>query len=342
MDRRLILAVAGSGKTTYILNRLDTEKRFLIVTYTENNLSHIRETIIKRFGYEPNNITIKSYFQFLIQDCYRPFLKDIVQDNGIFWRMPSEVTFRYKRDNPLFYLTREHLLYHNRIAKLCQEWKCVPQIKARIEKFYDCFLFDEIQDLGGHDFNLMLDILPSIDCVFVGDFFQHTFDTSQDGAVNKSLYNNYETYKRHWKLTGVVVDETTLSNSYRCSPTICDYVREQLKIAIYSYRSDNTQIQWIDNQEKADELYNDDNNVKLFYNRSYQYRCFAENWGKSKGLDHFEDVCIVVNTTTLRALKEGNASTLKPSTKNKLYVACTRAKRDIYFIPDSFYKKYKE
>ena len=37
MDRRIILAVAGSGKTTFLINSLNLDRRFLIVTYTENN-----------------------------------------------------------------------------------------------------------------------------------------------------------------------------------------------------------------------------------------------------------------------------------------------------------------
>ena len=50
MDRRLMLAVAGSGKTTYLINKLNLEQRFLIVTYTDNNLANIRQRIINTFG----------------------------------------------------------------------------------------------------------------------------------------------------------------------------------------------------------------------------------------------------------------------------------------------------
>ena len=77
MDRRIILAVAGSGKTTFLINKLNLDKRFLIITYTENNVAHIRSGIINRFGYMPTNINVLSFFQFLIHVCYRPFLKDI-------------------------------------------------------------------------------------------------------------------------------------------------------------------------------------------------------------------------------------------------------------------------
>lgn len=53
MDRRLMLAVAGSGKTTFLINKLNLGRRFLIVTYTDNNLANIRQRIINTFGYVP-------------------------------------------------------------------------------------------------------------------------------------------------------------------------------------------------------------------------------------------------------------------------------------------------
>ena len=150
MDRRLILAVAGSGKTTYLINSIDPSKRYLIVTYTENNLSHIRRRIVDRFGFIPDNVNLLSYFQFLFRICYRPFLKDKFNGKGITWNPPEDWT-RFKTGEE-HYLTSHRNLYHNRLAKLCLK-ECAPQIKARIEKYYDCFMIDEVQDLGGNDFN---------------------------------------------------------------------------------------------------------------------------------------------------------------------------------------------
>ncbi|KGL54644.1 helicase UvrD [Porphyromonas sp. COT-052 OH4946] len=342
MDRRLILAVAGSGKTTHLINTLNLEQRFLIVTYTDNNLANIRQRIINTFGYVPQNITLMSYFQFLIRVCYRPFLKDKVRAKGITWDMPNQETLRLKRNSPLFYLTKGKYLYHNRIAKLCLE-SCAKLIRERIEKFYDYFMVDEIQDLGGHDFNLIQAITPTtIDCLFVGDFYQHTFDTSNDGNVNKGLYQDYEKYKKIWSAIGITIDERTLSNSYRCSPTTCQLVTQQLRIQISSHRKDNTKIILIDNQDDADALFVDSEKIKLFYREANKYSCYAENWGKSKGLDKFQDVCIVLNEATLKRYNNNTLHQLNPSTRNKLYVAYTRAKRNIYCIPHVFLDKYKQ
>lgn len=47
MDKSVIFAVAGSGKTPHLVARLDEEKRFLIVTYTNSNYENLRNKIIK-------------------------------------------------------------------------------------------------------------------------------------------------------------------------------------------------------------------------------------------------------------------------------------------------------
>ena len=339
MDRRLILAVAGSGKTTFLIKKLNLAKRFLIISYTENNVTHIRKSIIAKFGYIPQNITLLTYFQFLIHICYRPFLKDKCNAKGITWKMPDIWTL-YKKGS-LHYMTPNKYLYHNRIAKLCQT-TCKDLIKDRIEKYYDCFMIDEVQDLGGHDFNLIKDIMPTkIDCLFVGDFYQHTFDTSKDGNINKNLYNNYTKYKQMWLKTGITVDEATLSNSYRCSQKVCDFVSQRLLICINSQRQDNTNITFVKNIEDANTLFHDNTKIKLFFSEAKKYRCSSENWGKSKGMDNFQDVCIILNATTLKAYKKGKLHELPASTINKLYVACTRAKGDIYFVPHIFTDKFK-
>ncbi len=64
MDSKLILAVAGSGKTRYLIESLNLEERSLIVTYTINNTENLRKRVIKKFGFMPENIRIYTYFSF--------------------------------------------------------------------------------------------------------------------------------------------------------------------------------------------------------------------------------------------------------------------------------------
>lgn len=341
MDRRLILAVAGSGKTTFLIDQLDLERKFLLVTYTDNNEQHLRLSIIRKFGYKPNNITVLTYYQFLIRICYRPYLKDAIQAKSIMWKQPPSHTMHFKRNDVRFYLSTDKLLYHNRIAKLCLD-NCAEKIKNRIERYFDCFMFDEVQDLAGHDFNLVQRILPTTkDCLMVGDFFQHTYETSVDGNVNSSLYQNFNKYLKKWNSCRIKIDSSTLQKSYRCSPTICDFVKYHLNINIESHRTDCTKIIIVRTQEEAYSLYMDNSIVKLFLLDCRKFDCFAYNWGASKGLDDFQDVCIILNKKSLNLFEKNSLESLPSVTKNKLYVACTRAKRNIYFIPHIFIDKFK-
>lgn len=341
MDKWLILAVAGAGKTTHIVNQIDLTRRFLIVTYTNNNINNLRKAIIRKFSYFPSNITLMSYYQFLLSICYNPYLKDICQAKGVCFKMPPEQTSKYKRNNKAYYITSDRYLYHNRIAKLCQQMKVCQLISNRIDKYYDCFFFDEIQDLAGHDFDLITQIIPHhTEVLFVGDYYQHTYDTSRDGNVNCNLYNDYTKYCKIWENAGLKVDVITLENSHRCSKTICDYVRNHIGINIYSNNQTESLVEFVDNQDKVDKLIGTGMPI-LFFRERNKYCCCGMNWGESKGLDDFNDVGVVLNKETLNKYNNDSLDKLAPSTKNKLYVALTRAKRNVYLIPYVFVDKYK-
>lgn len=81
--------------------------------------------------------------------------------------------------------------------------------------------------------------------------------------------------------------------------------------------------------------------MKLFYQESQRYGCYSENWRKSKGQDQHTDVCVVLNPNSYKSMNDGTLSELAPATKSKLYVACTRARGSLFFVPDVFIKKYK-
>ena len=130
MDRKLILSVAGSGKTSLLIDRLDENRRFLVVTYTDKNTDNIKRRTLRKFGYIPKNITIYTYFEFLMAVCYRPFFSDRVKAKGICWKMPDSATLTYNRSSRAFYLNKQKYLYYNRIALICS--KQTERIKKRM------------------------------------------------------------------------------------------------------------------------------------------------------------------------------------------------------------------
>ena len=87
MDKRVIFAVAGSGKTTYIVEKLDLDKHSLIITYTKSNYENIIKKIKAKFnGIFPDNIKVMTFFHFLYSFCYKPFLSDKYKTKGIIYK----------------------------------------------------------------------------------------------------------------------------------------------------------------------------------------------------------------------------------------------------------------
>ena len=339
MGKCLMLAVAGSGKTTYLISLLNLEQRFLLVTYTRNNYEHLKRSVVRKFGYFPENIKVLKYFQFVYSFCYKPFCGLANRANGITFDLPPEHT-RYQPGTDAFYRTRGGRLYYNRIAHFCKE-QCSGGIKARLDKYFDYLLIDEVQDFAGHDFNLLLSILPDrCKTICVGDFFQHTYDTSLDGNVRKSLYKSLTPYIKEWKKVGVDIDTRSLARTRRCSPEICAFV-ETLGISIQSTGEAVGSVFYIDNEEECERIINEATIPKLFLKEGNKYFCDGMNWGASKGLDHFVDVCVVLNKSSLDLYQKGRLSELNPQTKNKLYVACTRAHRHLYIMSYTWLEKYR-
>jgi superfamily I DNA/RNA helicase len=341
MDKKIILAVAGSGKTTYLVNQIPKEGRSLIITYTNSNILNLRRNIINTFGEFPNHIRLATYYSFLYSFCIQPFLMQKYKLRGLTYKLNAPMYA--KTDENKRYLTKNNRLYHNRAAKFIEIKGSCDDIKKRLEKYYRYFYIDEIQDFAGHDFELLEKISESnINILYVGDFYQHTFDTSRDGNVKQSLHNDYNKYKEKFRGMGFVVDEMTLNKSYRCSQQICNFIKNNLNINIESYKTDISEIKYIDNKMEIKKIMEDDNIIKLFRQKHYSYKCKSRNWGDCKGENQYNNICVVLNPKTLKYYMENKLHKLENGTLNKLYVAISRAHRNVYFISEEEIKDYKK
>ena len=338
MARRLVLAVAGSGKTALLIDQLDEVRRHLVIAYTTSNVAALQKRVVQRFGYCPPNITVLSYFAFLHSFCYRPFLKMKHRSVGIKFEPCSN---RFATGLARF-VDQNGRVYSNRLAKLLEFENIIPDVIRRIDKYFDQVLFDEFQDFSGHDFDLIEALAPlQARQLYVGDFFQHTFATSLDGAVNRRLHESQSGFIRKCVDIGMIVDQSSLARSHRCSPTVCEFVTNRLGIQIQSHRTDPTEVRLITHHDEAQQLFADGTVVKLFFKESYRFPCFAKNWGDCKGDDHFGSVCVVLNPGSMTAYNNGTLATLAAQTRNKLYVACTRARGNLYFVAESFFTALK-
>jgi len=343
MDKRVVFAVAGSGKTSSIIDRVNSNSRCLIITYTDNNTRHLKNRIIQKLGGIPEGVRVYSYFTFLYSFCYRPLRGYETKTKGINFNYPlPQYAQRTRKNTREHYIDKSDRLFSSRIAKLLIEFKVIPEVMQRIEKFFDLVCVDEVQDFAANDFNFICKLAKSnVEMQLMGDFYQHTFDTSRDGSTQKNLHACFDKYCEKLESAGFSIDLESLSHSYRCSPNVCSFVEEKLGIKIQSHRTDEVSVYLVDDGQKIEEIYYNNSIVKLFYQKSYAYSGNTENWGSTKGLDHYQDVCVVLNPKTFKAFNSCQLAELSSITKNKLYVACTRARKNLYFVSEKCLKKYK-
>lgn len=336
MDKRIILAVAGSGKTSLLIEKLVeenrvliVENRVLIVTYATAAKENLRRKIIEKFNYVPRNIKLYTYFEFLYGFCYQPFMALEKKTNGITYDAPPKEGATKGNEN--YYMKNDRRLYSNRLALFIKECGITEDVKARMEKYFDVFLVDEVQDFAGYDFDFLLAISAAkLQMTFVGDFFQSTFFTSKDGNKNKNLHVDYAKYKARFEKTELTVDTTSLKKSHRCSEKICEFIRKNLGIEMESASDKPGVVNFEDDPESVRALYEDPNTVKLFFKEHHNYNCYSNNWGASKGDDQYQDVCVVISEGIYEKMKK---SELEFTTRNKLYVACSRARGNLTFVP---------
>lgn len=322
--KRVINAVAGSGKTSYIVDQLLLEdKKSLILTYTTANQENIKEKIIKKFGYLPSNIFIYGYFEFLLKFIIKPLCPYPVRD--ICFEIPD---FRYTSP----FTRNKNEIFHNRMAKYILE--NLLEFKQRMDRYFDEVFIDEMQDLASDDFNWMLNLKDlEIPVTLVGDFFQSTFASSRRGNHLGNLYNNFSTYKAIIEEAGYYFDTTTLVKSHRCTSTTCDFINDNLGINIESANDTTSEILNITDVEEIKQILDNNKIKKLFYQNAGKFNVNGENWGNSKGKT-FGKVCVILNDTTYKKYVKNELSELAPQTLRKFYVACTRSSGDLYFVKE--------
>ena len=75
MADKLIIAAAGSGKTTFLVNQALSIQvgKVLITTFTEANEQEIKKKFIETNGCIPPNVTVQTWFSFLLQHGVKPY-----------------------------------------------------------------------------------------------------------------------------------------------------------------------------------------------------------------------------------------------------------------------------
>ena len=368
MDKKIIFAVAGAGKTFTICKTLDISKRNLILTYTNENVSNIIKELNKQGKYDALKVKVMTFDSFKYRYILKPYELLILDPflcsqpcNGVIFEKPPQqmVNGKYNRyyigQNKIGHYRLRYGYYCSRISKLIIYVDCqnnfLTQVIKNIGRFIDCIYIDEFQDFVGNDFDVIMKIYKEIDsCLLVGDYYQHSVKSSEQKQYNnkkKTIYEKYptkESFIQYMKEEyDVMIDDSSLSNSRRCCDAVCRFVDTKLNIRISSQKINTGKIIVV-TEDNIESILSNNDIVKLKYNNSSKYSFNSKNWAYSKG-GTFSATCVILTNEFKNIDKDNfNIDTINCglSTINSLYVALTRSSGNVYILKYSLFKKYEK
>lgn len=365
MANDLIIASAGSGKTTVLvekaIEKANAGETVLITTFTEACEAEIKNKLVEKSnGYIPDNITIQTWFSFLIKHGAKPY-QDCVIDTEITGlilvsgksglRHETEDGKRFywgEAKNPYeFYFSKSGKIYSDKLAKFvirCNKGSDEKVIN-RISQCFDNIFIDEVQDLAGYDLEILKELFNcQSNILLVGDPRQATYSTNNAqkyAKFKKSEIVNFfsdDTIK-------IDTDDKSLTVNHRCSPQICEY-SNTLYPDLAESTSGNDSVTGHDGIIIVDKFHVDSymkeyqsivqlrHSIRTQVNADYPVYTF----GKSKGLT-FDRVLIYPTAPIFNWLLNSEKE-LKGISRAGFYVALTRARYSVGIVLDP--KQYKK
>ena len=356
MDKRIVLATAGSGKTYHITHSINVAERVYIISFTNRNVDNIvMELNNHYFNKIPSNVIVSTFDTFVLHQLIKPFsnILEIVDKNilGVDVISKPEVDGRnanYKPVlDPLHYMNSNQQLYVSRMSKLFmkQAEPIKEVILRRLEKYCDCIYFDEFQDYNGFDFKVLQYIIEkaNINVIAVGDIFQSLVaPIRHDGTGSNKPFSTINAVDdlRCYFSDNIKIDTDTLINSRRVTKKVAEFIQNHLFINIGSNSELQGNIIWVDDIAQIDLLMRNKSITKLVWNRKVAINPMEThiNWSYSKG-DTYKECCIILTNDTSDLSKWNQLSS---STRNKLYVALTRSKGNVYLITKENFDNWKQ
>lgn len=364
MPNVFVFAGAGTGKTERIVNeaigRIARKERILVLTYTENNQKEVGSRfLLKHRGAHPA-FTVNGLLTFYLEEIIRPYQRAIfpkridgfiLNDSDPHKRNGKNIAGRTERlasgaFNPLYYLTPCRTKAH---SALLAKFACAVIKETggapiqRLAEIYDSLYFDECQDMVGWDFEVLSLLAKSkqfsITCV--GDFRQTIYETA---STTKKPGSGPEKVAYLEKLKFV---REEMNESHRSVQEICDYAGRlhaadgyptlvSNVVAPDEYK--NHQGVFIVKESDAHAYFARYQPVVL----RHSVKSGAEydglplrrmTFGKSKGLG-FARTAIIPTKPHLQFLQDDPKAFggKTEETRNKFYVALTRAKYSVALI----------
>lgn len=237
-DNRIIIAAAGSGKTTYLVEQAMkvANGRALITTYTESNEREIRQKFFDLVGRVPAHVTIMTWFSFLIAHGVKPFQGCIFDFDvaGMVFAVTQSGIKMVVNDHPIPYAESEfqkHFfdragrVFSDKLPKLvirCNE-KSGGAVFDRIARVFPHVFVDEVQDLAGYDLDILAALARSpARLLMVGDPRQVTYLTHHEKKYRKYSDGGIVKFLQvELRNIPFAIDNATLGRSHRNSASIC-------------------------------------------------------------------------------------------------------------------------
>lgn len=343
-ENRVIIACAGSGKTTRLVDEAlaNRDRRIALITYTNNNTREI----ITRFGSRnsgvPKHVDVMTWFGFLLRECARPYQRAKYTEKrieSILFVSKQSARGANESDTRRHYFANSELIYSDKISKFVIECeaKSAKSVTARLKMIYTDVLIDEFQDLAGWDFEVIRMLLQSgIRVTLVGDPRQHIYSTNPSGKNKQYLGIKVVDLVEKWRKEELCLT-SYMSATHRCNASICAFSNAlwpQMN-AMTSLRNSATGHDgvFLVAANLVDEYMARFQPQVLRYNRlAKAYGSQALNFGQAKGLQ-FERVLIVPTGPIKKYLRCGDLNAIAKS-KDKLHVAVTRAWNSVAFVFD--------
>lgn len=356
---KMIIAAAGSGKTTYLVEEAFKikDENVLITTFTETNRDEIIKKIIKKKKFVPKNIVVQTWFSFLLHHGVRPYqsiLDDSLHKKKIgFYLITGRSGLRYRNSQGMpvywgekdffkYYFTNDLKIYSDKISKFVFETnkKSKGEVIDRVSRIYKHIFIDEIQDLAGWDLEILKLLIESkSNILMVGDPRQAVYETNDSTKHQKYRDGKIIDYlKDNCKQNTYIIDTETLNVSHRNNASICEFSSKlypSLKVVLpctcvncRTYKVTHEGIYLIRESELSSYIRTYKPQILRYSQAIYP----ELNFGISKGLT-FERVLIYPTAKMKEYIKDGDLKKIN-SICAKLYVAITRAKYSVGIVYD--------
>ena len=358
---KLIIAAAGSGKTTRLVNEALKIKdgRVLITTYTQANETEIRKKIVEINKCIPEHITVQTWFSFLLKHGVRPFqgvlfekkIKGLILVNSQSGlkgrtRYGQPIYFGEEKEFEHHYFSNGLKIYSDKLSKFV--FRCNEKTKGlvidRMLKIYSHIFIDEVQDLAGYDLELLKHLFVSnSNILLVGDPRQGTYSTNTAPKNKRYRKANIEKYFFQDDSIQIETDRTSLQVNYRSNAEICSLSNKLFPGMVATTSGNHTTtghdgVFFVKECDIASYLSKyEPIQLRDSKRREVHSGYNVMNFGESKGLS-FDRVLIYPTKPFLEWLNDNN-SELAETSRSKIYVAVTRARYSVGIVIDSKFDK---